>query len=465
MNHSKGIRTQRLAWLEGIRIFAAMLLLLYHAQLLFTKYSYTPQPTGIVSNLSQLLNASAQLGDRWWQQVIGLPFWFGFQFVDVFVLISGFSLVLSLKDKPLELGSFLPKRFLRILLPFWSVAWLSLPALWLVGYLTKSYIPDGWHMFASVTFPMLFDYGGDLLLPTNGPWWFVPLILSFTLVFPVLWYLIRRWGARNLLVASSVVTFIYRALAVYVFKGHPTYAIVAAQAGWQPFVPFIAKLSTFVLGMVVAQQYTQRRGVIFWHPSKALTVGIVIYTAGFICQFYRWGWIFNDFLLAVGLTLCCMVVFRELTDRFRLEPLMVSLGAYSYSYFLIHNFVVDRTVNLFVQQQLDRYYLALPMMVLGTLALSSFTDAVTPRLQQGAIALWHWIDVRLTSIQALPNGWTPQVGEDVRYRGKAGWRIIRLEKVVHDKAFYLCRISNGQKKLWVNYIDLELDSSSKEAVR
>ena len=41
---------KRLAWLEGIRIFAAVILLIYHAQLLFTTYAYTPQPTGIVEN-------------------------------------------------------------------------------------------------------------------------------------------------------------------------------------------------------------------------------------------------------------------------------------------------------------------------------------------------------------------------------------------------------------------------------
>ena len=46
---------QRLAWLDGLRIFAAVMILLYHAQLLFTQYRYTPQPTGLVDNLQQLI--------------------------------------------------------------------------------------------------------------------------------------------------------------------------------------------------------------------------------------------------------------------------------------------------------------------------------------------------------------------------------------------------------------------------
>lgn len=458
----KGLRQARLAWLEGIRIFAAVLLLLYHAQLLFTGYAYTPQPTGLIANLQQLSRVTAQLGEGWLTSLATFPIWFGYQFVDVFVLISGFSLVLSLKGKPIEFLPFVRKRFLRILLPFWTVAWLSYPILWTVGKVTNSYIPNAWHTFASMTFPMLFDYGGDLLLPTNGPWWFVPLILSFALIFPALWYMLQRWGSRNLLIVSTVVTFVYRALAVYVFGGHPTYAIVSAPAGWQPFVHFIAKLSTFVLGMVVAHQYTQAKGAIFWRSRKALWVGVSTYLVGFVGQFYRFGWIFDDFLLAIGLTLCCMVVFRFLSDHLRLGTVMVWLGLHSYSYFLIHNFVVDRALNLYVREQHSLYVKSLPFMVIGTLILAMMTDALTPRLKQFAISLWHYMDARLTPIEKLM-AWTPRVGETVCYQKKRGWTVIQVEQVVHDKAFYLCKISNGEKTLWVNQNDLMCDTAVQRA--
>ncbi|MBD2019077.1 acyltransferase family protein, partial [Leptolyngbya sp. FACHB-36] len=129
-------RSQRLAWLEGIRISAAVLLLLYHAQLLFTGYAYTPQPTGLLDNLQQLLSVSGSPDAGPLTGILTAPIWFGFQFVDVFVLLSGFSLVLSLKGKPLEVGSFLKRRVLRILWPFWTVAWLSYPILWAIGTAT-----------------------------------------------------------------------------------------------------------------------------------------------------------------------------------------------------------------------------------------------------------------------------------------------------------------------------------------
>lgn len=458
-------RSQRLAWLEGVRIFAAVFLLLYHAQLLFTKYAYTPQPTGLVDNLRRLFLASDRLGQGFFSQLSSIPIWFGFQFVDVFVLVSGFSLVLSLKGKPLEIESFLRKRFLRILLPFWTVAWLAYPVLWAIAQLTNSYAPDAWHIFAGMTFPLLFDYGGNLLLPTNGPWWFVPLILSFAFVFPLLWSLLQRWGTRNLLVVSILLTFIYRAFAVYVFGGHPTYVVIDTPVGWQPFLPFIAKLSTFVLGMTIAKAYLQGKGLFFWRSSTALLVGIPVYAAGCVCQFYKFGWIFVDFLLAIGLTLCCMVVFRAISEQVKTASLLVWLGSHSYSYFLIHNFVVDRTINLTVDHRLDFYYLALPVMAITTLLLALLTDTATPWLQKSAIGVWNYCDRSLARSPQLQQGQRIRVGDVVCYQEQDCWTVVKIEQVVHDTAFYLCQISDGNKMLWVNENDLKLNQSLSRSAR
>ncbi|KAM3113513.1 acyltransferase [Phormidesmis sp. 146-33] len=450
--------SQRLAWLEGIRIFAAVLLLWYHAQLLFTEYSYTPQPTGLLDNLQRMMAASSQLGQGL-AQIVSLPVWFGFQFVDVFVLVSGFSLVLSLKGRPLEIKSFLKKRFLRILLPFWTVAWLAYPILWAIAQLTQSYAPDAWHTFAGMTFPLLFDYGGDLLLPTNGPWWFVPLILSFAFIFPFLWHLSQRWGTRNLVIISLVITFVYRAFAVYVFGGHPTYVVIDTPAGWQPFLPFIAKLGTFVMGMAIAKASLQGKGMIFWRAQKALLVGIPVYIVGFIAQFYKFGWIFDDFLISIGLTLCCMVIFRALSQRLQIESLLVWLGLHSYSYFLIHNFVVDRTLNLVVDNHLERYYWSLPVMTIATLILAVCVDRVMPWLQRGAIEVWNRCDALLARPPQLQQAQTIRLGDTVSYRGDHGWKVVKIEPVVHDEAFYLCRIFDGNKALWVNEHDLTQDQN------
>ncbi|HEY9642452.1 MAG TPA: acyltransferase family protein [Coleofasciculaceae cyanobacterium] len=389
---SKNSEAKRLAWLEGIRMIAAVMILLYHAQLYFGGYEFTPQPTGLFENLQQLWVSGDRSNLPLPFRILTMSFWFGFQFLDVFILISGFSLVLSLKGKPLDSGQFIKRRLLRLLFPFWTVAWLSYPVLWGIGTLAHSYKPDAWHSFAGITFPLTADYRGTLLLSTSGTWWFVPLVISFTLISPLLWHLLQRWGMRNLLLFSILLTVAYRILAVYLFGGHPTYVILDTVAHEEPFQLFLSKLSTFVIGMAIAIAYQQGKGPIFWNQRRAIIIGSLLYIAGFICQFYRAGWVVVDLLLPLGLALLAMVVTRSISRIVFLRPWLMQLGACSYSYFLIHNFVVDRTLNLVVQGHPIRYLLLLPVMVGLTLILAIGADAIRPALQQLVLKIWHLID-------------------------------------------------------------------------
>ncbi|MEO1069244.1 MAG: acyltransferase, partial [Cyanobacteria bacterium J06638_6] len=238
--HSQPSKPQ-LSWLEGIRILAAVGILLYHAQLLFTNYAYTPQPTGLRSNVAAIASASPHLGENMLAAAVSLPVWFGFQAVDVFILIAGFVLVLSLRSKAYQVSTsqFLQSRLFRILWPFWTVAWLAYPVLWLIGVATNSYRPAPWDIFAGATFPLLFSFDGQVLLATSGPWWFIPLVISFALISPLLWHLLNRWGSRNLLGMSLVITVLYRYGAVYFFGGHLTYSMLDTPNNWLPFVSFL----------------------------------------------------------------------------------------------------------------------------------------------------------------------------------------------------------------------------------
>ncbi len=392
---------QRLAWIEGIRIFAAVLILVYHYQLLFTDYAFAPQPTGLSDNLTRLWAASGKLGEGW-PRWVSLPGWFGYQFVDVFILMSGFSLVLSLKGQPLQALPFLRQRLLRILLPLWAVTWLAFPILWAIGKTTATYIPSNWSIFAGMTFPLLFEYGGNQLLPTSGPWWFIPLILSFTAVFPVLWKLQQRWGIRNLLGIAAVLTIGYRAIAAYALDGHPTYVMFASSTGAQPFVPFIAKIFTFVVGIAVALRYQQWRGPLFWSNGWGLAIGIPIYSLGFVLQFYQVGWLIADSLIAIGLSLGCMILFRWMSDRLALGGALRWLGKHSYSFFLIHNFVIDRLIRLVIHDDLQAYYFYLPIAIGLTLGLAVGVDYLIPKIEKIGAMLWQKLDRSLTQTPPLP---------------------------------------------------------------
>ncbi|MDX2229319.1 MAG: acyltransferase family protein [Leptolyngbyaceae cyanobacterium bins.349] len=450
-------RSQRLAWLEGIRIFAVATLLLYHAQLRYTGYAYTPQPTGLPDNLNQLVAITRDLPELdLLTKILTLPTWFGFQFIDVFVLISGFSLVLSLKDDSLKPTQFLKHRLGRILWTFWTVAWLSYPVLWAIAVATKTYLPGPWYIFAGISFPLIHSYDGQLLMSTSGPWWLVSLIVSFILLFPVLWHLLHRWGASNLLTVSLLITAVYRALSIFVFGGHPSYVLWNSPVSWHPFALFVAKLSTFVLGMVVGQAFLRGTGPAHWPSHRALSVGIPIYLMGFVCQFYHVGWIFSDLLFAIGLTLCCMAVARWLSGWRWLAVGMVGVGAHTFSYFLLHGIVVDRMLQLIVQGQPTRYALSLPVMLGGTLILAMIADSMTPLIRRLVMGILRDVDYVLSTSPDLQRRvWDLRVGDKVVYQGEAGWTVLKVEKLWDEQEFLLCQVSDGRRSLWVNEEDLE----------
>ncbi|MEM9807098.1 MAG: acyltransferase [Cyanobacteria bacterium P01_D01_bin.56] len=446
---------QRLAWLDSLRIIAAVMILLYHAQLLFTNYAYTPQPTGLLDNLQQLFSHDLTVPSDW-ANLLGIPALFGFQFVDVFILLSGFSLMLSVRQRSFDWLGFWRKRWSRLLWPLWTITLLFYPILWLLGAATQSYRPSSWNLFGAFTFPLLFDYRGSVLLPISGPWWFIPLILSFILVFPVLHQLMYRWGARNLLGVSIFITVGYRILAIYTFGGQPTYTILDTPNGPLPFYVLLAKLSTFVVGMVVAQAYKHGRGVLFWSPGKALRVGFVLYTLGFICQFYHMGWILCDLLVPLGLTLMGMVSCRWLTSVAWGRRLALVLGPYSYSFFLVHNFVVAWTLQLVVKENVGAYAIALPLMIIGTLILAAIADAVTPLLQRITNRLWQDLDYLLArKPKVAAPSWVPSVGDTVRYLGQR-WTVQAVEVLLDDGNYYLCKIVSDQQTRWVSQEQLQL---------
>jgi peptidoglycan/LPS O-acetylase OafA/YrhL len=457
MGNNRLSRLQRLSWLEGIRIFGVVSLLLYHAQLLFTGYAYTPQPTGLLDNLQRLVTPIDVFSNQGFLfQFLDIPVRFGFQFIDVFILISGFSLVLSQKGKTLNVASFLKRRALRILFPFWTVVWLSCPILWAVGVATHTDTPGAWQLFNGVAFPLIFDYSGDSLRSISSTWGLMPLILSFAVLSPFLWYLLQRWGITNLLLVSILLTVGYRFLIIYRFDAYPTYVLVDGARGWHPFLLFLSKLSTFVLGMAVAHIYCKGKGPILWRSQRALLVGLPIYAAGFICQFYKWGWVFADLLLPIGLSLCCLVVFRALAQQRQIESLFLELGTHSYSYFLISSLVVDSIIKLVIQDNGSLYILLLPVMVAGTLIIAVLADYFSPGVQRLLAGLLHDVDYVLMHAPVIRrHTWVPQVGDEVVYQNEAGWTILKVETLLDEREFLLCQLSNGQRSLWVNEDDLE----------
>ena len=167
-----------------------------------------------------------------------------------------------------------------------------------------------------------------------------------------------------------------------------------------------------------------------------------------------------DLLVPLGLGLVGLVVCRWLTAAGWLRHLALGLGKHSYSFFLVHNFVVDRTLGLIVEGDGVRYAIALPLMLLGTLILAAIVDAMTPLLQRVATRLWQDIDYLLAR---KPSGgtlsWVPSVGDTVRFLDQP-WTVEAIEILLDDGSYYLCKIANEQHSRWVSQEQLQLVASA-----
>ncbi len=447
----------RLAWIEGIRCLGAPLLLLYYIQVTFTGSAYTPQPEGVMANLHQLLSVSGIYWHSWYLVSISILGWFGFQMVGVFVLISGFSLTLGLQTRRLRVGEFLQQRLQRLLWPLWAVLWLTYP---FFSSLTRAFpdsIPSRPGVITTVGFPLLVD--GDSTFPGRGLWWLVWLSLSYSLLFPWLHHLMRRWGPATFMVAGLVVTLAYRALALYPLAGHPSYVDFATPGGPGPFLNFAAQLSTFTTGMGIAQIYSHGRGPLFWSPGRALGSGLVLYGAGFISQFYTWGWLWDDLLVPPGLLLLLMVFSRTLVHLSApLAQLFLKLGPYTYTYILLGVLILDSVLTFIVQERPWLYPQLLFSFLGGTLGLAIVVDYTRPTLRRMIMGVIRDLDYLLQRSPVSPRpSWYPRPGDKVRYQDQGGWTILKVEKLLDGRELYLCQVSNGKYTIWLNEGDLELD--------
>lgn len=155
-----------------------------------------------------------------------------------------------------------------------------------------------------------------------------------------------------------------------------------------------------------------------------------------------------------------MVLLRGLGQSTGLRQIMIGLGAHSYSYFLTHNFVVDRGVNLVIGSNLTIYRLMLPIMAIGSLIFSILADYTTPLIQRIVLAMLRNVDYVLMIVpEQQVCTWDPHRGDRVSYRGESGWTVLKVERLLDDKELCLCQESNGYWMTWLSSGDLEPASS------
>jgi peptidoglycan/LPS O-acetylase OafA/YrhL len=311
------------------------------------------------------------------------PEWFGWQGVHVFIVLSGFGLTYSCLKKPGNIAwkQWYVRRSERILPLYWLVSISGFLIMLCLYLFTKDIAANGITSTKNLILNIFLLRNlsiKTIFSPPNDPLWFIPLIVGFYLVFPWLYHLILKYKTFRsrlvILLAILAIEFMYRVLSIYYLDGAPvgyeqhllhglsisplkplnnipdTFFLFPFQLQ-APFGLFPSRIAEFMLGMLGASllvQNSQKFHNIFLNYRIGL-VGVLIWLAGCSLIFTGlWGWIFADFLIALGLILWIVNLAGIFQQRFSFLFRKISqLGIWSYYIFLSHGIFV----YLFLERQ------------------------------------------------------------------------------------------------------------------
>lgn len=338
--------------LDGLRGLAALYVVLFHCWLYtFPGYPHSSAPPWLAGLM------------------------FGRLAVVFFLVLSGFSLAIS----PAHHGwrsdgvtRFLRRRAWRILPPYWAALAMSLLISWLVVPASHFGPPTGASILVYGTVAQ------DMVTaPTpNGAFWSIGVEAELYLLFPLLLFVRRRWGAIVLVVCVT--------LPVIVRGLTATDASPVEGDNWlAPQLAPVFVAGVVGAGVVAASDRVQRLPWGCFAALAALPVLALGFIQGSVWTVNHYFWI--DLAISPAMTMLLAAVatgrsaalVRLLTAR----PVR-SLGGFSYSLYLIHlpivMAVIRRTAPHFVSSRLSVFgftlVLGLPVAVFGAWLFSRFFE-------------------------------------------------------------------------------------------
>lgn len=327
--------------------------------------------------------------------------WFGWQGVNVFVVLGGFGLtwgMLPRSERP-DWRAWYRRRMARILPSYWATVLGGFALVMLFRALAPGRAaPGDTSPFRQLALDVLLlrdlSYR-TMFADPNASLWYVPFVASVYAVFPWLYERLRRARDDRAIAAffagACVVELAYRGVAMFLLDGKPvafghgflgTFGAVPSELHrvpdafsfqlWAPFGLAPSRLGEFALGMAAAA-LAARRGdaVTRWTTGlHGVAVGATLWLAGNALLYAGpIGWIAADLLVAAGLTMLVLALAHRLAHRRgRIWRFGTWLGVWSYYVFLVHVAVgyAASQIVLLVQPRSPLVLVALvPFVVVG----------------------------------------------------------------------------------------------------
>ena len=307
---------KRLLWIDISKALAISFVVYFHFfRTVFEQYQLPPNEwSSIVAGTVSFLRSA------WWE-ISGL----GFHAVGAFIILSGWTLMQSTMARAesghVHWGKWYGARFVRLYPMYWvaHIVYFASP------FVAKLEPADGRIILSLlglrfINIEMNFMY-------LNAAWWYFSMLIQFYLVFPLLFWAARKFGALTFLVAACVLGFFVR----YLFLGPWPQNGLWVLGGFA-----VCRLPEFALGMALGMWHAKSSSRAEWFLLRGpgLVAGVLLYPVAL--WLYDYSYVYVDF--ATGT--CCFLAIVGLAGLISraagFAKLLSVVGAYSYGLYLIH---------------------------------------------------------------------------------------------------------------------------------
>lgn len=288
-------------------------------------------------------------------------FGLGYQAVHLFFILSGFGLTLSAllvekKTDRIRWFGFIKKRFIRLYPSYWLI---------LAIYLLLNFFQYDSFLGLLKTYVK-----GAIFLDVIPATWYIPILLQLYLLFPFLFYFLKKLSIKNFLLLSLLVKTVSSAIIITTSLLAFDKILGFGYGGLAPGGIALTRLFEFCFGMAIAKHwFTHERSVdaftVFQKP-KAIILGIFLeclgiflslkYTAiRFIDHDIPVGLFISDAFIGIGIFIISLnlvfLVDGLLKSKSKAWLDLISNG--TYEAYLVHSIVLSYFLTLLIKPSLQ----------------------------------------------------------------------------------------------------------------
>ena len=300
-------------------------------------------------------------GDHLLFNFFNFVFGLGYQAVHLFFILSGFGLTLSalLVEKRadrIRWFGFIKKRFIRLYPSYWLILAIYLLLNFFQYYsflgLLKTYVK------------------GAIFLDVIPATWYIPILLQLYLLFPFLFYFLKKLSIKNFLLLSLLVKTVSSAIIITTSLLAFDKILGFGYGGLAPGGIALTRLFEFCFGMAIAKHwFTHERSVdaftVFQKP-KAIILGIFLeclgiflslkYTAiRFIDHDIPVGLFISDAFIGIGIFIISLNLVFLVDGLLKIKSKawldLISNG--TYEAYLVHSIVLSYFLTLLIKPSLQ----------------------------------------------------------------------------------------------------------------